>query len=77
MCATTKFFNANVKVINMKFSACTKLTGISMLLVFGLGACNKPGPAESAGEKIDQTVDKAEKKIDDAADKVDKKLNDK
>ena len=47
-----------------------------MLLIFGLGACNKPGPAESAGEKIDQTVDKAEKKIDDAADKVDKKIDD-
>ena len=40
-------------------------------------ACNKPGPAESAGEKIDKTFDKTEKKIDDAADKVEKKLNDK
>jgi len=54
-----------------------KLIGVSMVLVVGLGACDKPGPAESAGQKIDKAVDKTEKKIDDAADKVEDKLNDK
>ena len=61
----------------MKFSACIKLIGISMLMAGMLSACNKPGPAESAGQKIDKAVDKTEKKIDDAADKVEEKLNDK
>lgn len=61
----------------MKLSSYIKLLGISMLMIVGLGACNKPGPAESAGEKIDNTVDKAEKKIDDAADKAGEKINNK
>jgi len=63
--------------IKMKLSSYIKLLGISMLMIVGLSACNKPGPAESAGKKIDKTVDKAEKKIDDAADKVNEKINDK
>jgi len=54
-----------------------KLTSISLLLVVGLGACNKPGPAETAGKKIDQGVDTASKKIDDTADKLHDKLNEK
>lgn len=40
-----------------------KLIGISMLLVVGLAACNKPGPAETAGKKIDQTADKVGEKM--------------
>jgi len=53
-----------------------KLIGISMLLVVGLAACDKPGPAESAGKKIDQTTEKAGKKIDDAAEKAGDKIED-
>jgi osmotically-inducible protein OsmY len=53
-----------------------KLIGISMLLVAGLAACDKkPGPAETAGKKIDQTVDKAGKKMGDAADSVGEKMS--
>ena len=51
-----------------------KLIGISMLFVVGLTACDKPGPAETAGKKIDQTADKAGKKIGEAADKTGEKL---
>jgi hyperosmotically inducible periplasmic protein len=51
-----------------------KLIGISMLFVVGLTACNKPGPAETAGKKIDQTADEAGKKIGEAVDKVGDKL---
>lgn len=40
-----------------------KLIGISMLLVVGLAACNRPGPAETAGKKIDQTADKVSEKM--------------
>ncbi len=50
------------------------LIGISMLFVVGLTACDKSGPAESAGKKIDQTADEASKKIAAAADKVGEKL---
>ena len=50
------------------------LIGISMLFVVGLTACDKPGPAETAGKKIDQTVGEASKKIGTAADKVGEKL---
>lgn len=42
----------------MKMSQSLKLIGISLLLVVGLGACNKPGPAETAGKKIDQATEK-------------------
>ncbi len=47
-----------------------KLIGISMLLAVGLIACGKPGPAETAGQKIDETADKAGAKIDEAVDKL-------
>lgn len=47
-----------------------KLIGISSLLVVGLSACEKPGPAETAGKKIDQTVEEAGKKMGEATDTV-------
>jgi len=47
----------------MKISQDFKLVGVSMLLLVGLAACDKPGPAETAGKKIDQTVDKVGEKI--------------
>jgi hypothetical protein len=51
-----------------------KLIGISVLLVAGLAACDKPGPAETAGKKIDQTANEAGKKISETANKVGEKL---
>lgn len=48
---------------------------VSMLLLVGLVACDKPGPAESAGKNIDRSMDQAGQKIGDAADKVGDKLN--
>ena len=52
-----------------------KLLGISTLLVLGLAACDKaPGPAESTGKKIDQTVQDAGKKIGETVDKVGEKM---
>ena len=58
----------------MKISQGFKLVGVSMLLVVGLAACEKPGPAETAGKKIDQTADKVGEKIGAAADTVGDKL---
>ena len=39
------------------------MIGVSMLLIVGLAACNKPGPAETAGKKIDQTAEKVGDKM--------------
>jgi hyperosmotically inducible protein len=54
----------------MKVSENFKLIGISMLFVVGLSACNKPGPAETAGKKIDQTADEAGKKMGEQSEKA-------
>jgi hypothetical protein len=53
-----------------------KVAGVSMLLAAALGACDqqKPGVAETAGKKIDQTVDQAGHKIDAAADRMGDKM---
>ncbi len=51
-----------------------KLTAISLLLLFGLVACDNQKPAESAGKKIDQTANDAGKKINETAEKVGEKL---
>lgn len=58
----------------MNASRRIKLTGLALLLIAGLTACDKPGPAEVAGKKIDQTADAAGKSISDAAAKVGDKL---
>lgn len=52
-----------------------KLIAVSLLLAIGLAACDKPGPAETAGKQIDQTADAAGQKIGEAADKVGTKLD--
>jgi hyperosmotically inducible protein len=50
------------------------LIGISILLICGLTACDKPGPAETAGKKIDQSATEASKKIGEATHEIGKKL---
>lgn len=47
-----------------------KSIGISMLLVVGLAACDRPGPAETAGKKLDETAEAAGKKLGQVSDKV-------
>lgn len=59
----------------MNTSRNLKLIGISLLLAIGLAACDKPGPAENAGKKIDQTADDASRKISAAADKLGDKID--
>ena len=55
----------------MKILDSYKLIGISMLVVFvGLSACDKPGPAERAGKKIDQTTDKIGEKMGEQREKM-------
>ena len=52
-----------------------RLIGLSLLVVGGLGACDKPGSAESAGRKIGQTADETGKKIDRTADAAGRKMD--
>ena len=58
----------------MKIAENLKLIGVTTLLIAGLAACNKPGPAETAGKNIDQAADKVGEKMGEAADKVGDKL---
>jgi osmotically-inducible protein OsmY len=58
----------------MKASKNFKYFGIALLLVAGLSACEKPGPAETAGKKIDQNVSDAGKKINESVEKVTEKI---
>ncbi len=51
-----------------------KLIVASLLLAIGLAACDKPGPAETAGKQIDQTADAAGQKLGEVADKVGEKM---
>ncbi len=47
---------------------------LATLLIIGLSACEKKGPAEVAGEKIDNAAEKMGDKIEDATDKAGDKL---
>ncbi|MCF8178531.1 MAG: BON domain-containing protein [Sulfuritalea sp.] len=58
----------------MKILKSWKLLALSMLMLGGLAACSEPGPAETAGRKIDQTADAAGKTMVEAADKVGEKM---
>ena len=58
----------------MKVAENLKLIGVTTLLIVGLAACDKPGPAETAGKNIDQAADKVGEKMGEAADKVGDKL---
>ena len=60
--------------MNTKKLTLAILTVLTVMVV-GLAACEKKGPAEAAGEKIDNAAEKAGDKIDHAADKVGEKLN--
>lgn len=54
-----------------------KLIAIAVLLTIGIAACDKaPGPAESAGKQIDQTVNEAGKAISETVDKVGETMSD-
>ncbi len=54
----------------MKKTAGLKVLAAALLLVVGLSACDKPGPAESAGKKIDKATENMGKNLGDATEKV-------
>lgn len=43
---------------------------LTILLAATLTACQKPGPAEQAGKKIDEAVDNAGQQIEKAGEKI-------
>lgn len=51
----------------------TRKLAILLLAVglgFGIGACEKKGPAERAGERVDKAVERAGDKVEQAGEKV-------
>lgn len=44
------------------------------LMLIGLAACDKQGPAEEAGERIDNSAERMGEKIEDATDKAGDKM---
>lgn len=52
----------------MKVLMNLKLIGTSVLLVVGLGACDKPGTTENAGRNMNQTDNQADNKMSSMAD---------
>lgn len=59
----------------MNASGNFKLMGVAILLVAGLAGCDKPGPAETAGKKLDHVVEDAREKMSDTADQATDKLD--
>lgn len=48
---------------------------LSLLAIFTLAACSEPdGPAENAGEKIDETMEETKQQIDSAVEQAGEKL---
>jgi hypothetical protein len=50
--------------------AYTIIGTLCAVLLFGLAACEREGPAEKAGRSVDRAVDKAGKQIEKAGERV-------
>ncbi len=48
---------------------------LSAFLMLGIAACEKKGPMEKAGEKIDNAADDAGDALEKAGDKIENKVN--
>jgi len=44
-----------------------------LMLVFSLSSCEKKGPVEKAGEKVDDAIEKAGDNVEKAGDKIKEK----
>lgn len=54
----------------MKLAKTLAVLLLAAVFGLGLGACEKKGPAERAGETIDESVEKAGDKAEEAGEKV-------
>lgn len=59
----------------MKILNNVKLIGISMLFIIGMTACDNPGPAETAGKNIDDTMNAAGDRIGETTDQISDKMS--
>jgi len=59
----------------MKISKLLNLMMIAMLL-FTLAACEKEGPAEKAGKKIDEAVEQAGEKVEETGEAIQEEVED-
>ena len=62
-----------VEMVGIALTATTLLTG-AMLVT--LSACEQQGPAEKAGEKVDNAAGKAGEKVDDTMEKAGDSIHD-
>ncbi|MGH8603719.1 MAG: hypothetical protein ACREXR_13365 [Gammaproteobacteria bacterium] len=57
-------------------SSNTRLTALAaILLALGLGACERQGAAERAGERVDESVERAGEAAEEAGDEVEDKTD--
>jgi hypothetical protein len=54
------------KDVAMKTKLKLLIPALAVLLILPLTACEKEGPAEKAGKKLDRVLDSAKEKINDA-----------
>lgn len=52
----------------------TTFIAISLFAAIGLSACDKPGPAEQAGKKMDEVASDTSKKVGETVDKYENKM---
>ena len=58
----------------MKLNNLFKAVLVSMVMMLGLTACEKPGPAETAGKKLDQAAESVSKSIDNTVNDIDRSV---
>jgi len=57
-----------------KMTLVLAITGL--FIVAGLAGCQQEGPAETAGKKLDRSIEDAEKKIEQTTERAERKLDD-
>jgi hypothetical protein len=64
------------KLVEMVGIALTATTLLAGAMLMTLSACEPQGPAENAGEKVDNAAEKAGEKVDDAVGKAGDSIHD-
>ena len=62
--------------LRSKITALAVRTALVLFLALAGGACREEGPAERAGEEIDEALDDAGEAVDDAGEAVDDAVDD-
>ncbi len=62
--------------LRSKIAALAVRTALVLFLALAGGACGEEGPAERAGEEIDDAIDDARETVDEAVDDVQEKVDD-